>query len=58
MKYETDDYLSMIKDKVDEIVLDYKYGSVTVKVDVKDGRVTYLQFIETEKRVKVDQLDN
>lgn len=48
------EYITKIRDKVDEIGLKYGFGEVTVKIEIKNGKPIYICFIESEGRIKLD----
>ena len=53
MAYQDEEYLKLIKDRVDEIVLKTGYGEVIVRIEIKDGKPIYIVFIKSEERVKI-----
>lgn len=51
---DEEDYLKLIKDRVDEIILRSGYGKVIVEVEIKERKPRYLIFIKSEERVSLD----
>jgi len=48
------EYLRLIKNKVDDLILKTGFGELTVKIEVKNGKVLYIVFINSEERFKIN----
>jgi hypothetical protein len=48
------DYLKVIKDKVDEYMIKSGYGELTFKLEIKEGKVLYVILVKGEERIKID----
>ena len=49
-----DDYIDVIRSKVDKLCLEYGFGEIDLKIIVKDGKPIYVVFKSVEERVKIE----
>ena len=49
-----EDYLKLIKDRIDEITLRTSYGKIIVEIEIKEGKPKYLIFVKSEERINLD----
>lgn len=48
------EYLKLIKDRVDEIMVKTGFGELTFRLEVKDGKVLYVVFVKGEERMRIN----